>query len=101
MTILKKKQIISEMKRRRKVVTVVDQENKKPEKVATTKSKQTNNKKDVKNATATLSGDQLKVVKIILNAQSSDVSSKKCIAELSKMYTSVSIGFGGSEEILK
>lgn len=89
------------MKRSRKVATVVDQENKKPEKAATTKSKQTNNKKDVKNASATLNTEQLNVVKIILNAQNSDASSKKCLAELSKIYTTVSIISSGFDEILK
>ena len=86
------------MPRSRKVMTVVDQENKKPEKVASI-SKKKSNKKDIKNTNGTLSGDQLKVVKIILNAQSSDANSKKCLPDLSKLYTTVSIGFGGSGEI--
>lgn len=87
------------MKRSRKMATGVGQENKKPEKTATTKSKQTNNKKDVKNASANLNRDQLNVVKIVLNAQSSDASSKKCLAELAKIYTTVSIISSGSTEI--
>lgn len=89
------------MKRSRKVATVVDQENKRPEKAATTKTKQTNNKKDVKNASATLNAEQLNVIKIILNAQNSDASSKKCLAELSKTYTTVSINFSDFYWILK
>ena len=89
------------MKRSRKVVTVVDQENKRVEKAAaTTKTKQKNNKKDVQNASA-LNAEQLNVIKIILNAQNGDASSKKCLAELSKVYTSVSIIFSESYWIFK
>lgn len=78
------------MPRSRKVTTVVDQENIKPEMAATTKTKKTNKKEDVKKATGTLKGDQIKVVKNILLAQS-DASSKKCLADLTKIYTAVSI----------
>lgn len=78
------------MPRSRKVTTIVDQENIKPEKAATIKSKKTNKKEDVKKSTGTLNGEQIKVVKIILSTQS-DVSSKKCLADLTKIYTTVSI----------
>lgn len=88
------------MPRARKVTKIVDQENTRPENAAKIKSKKTTNKKkDVTNTTATLSREQLKVVNTILNAQSNDASSKKCLADLSKIYTSVSIlscGFDGN-----
>ena len=66
----------------------------------TTKTKQSNMKKNV-NYSSALNKDQLNVIKIILNAQNSDASSKKCLAELSKVYTSVSIIFSESYWILK
>ena len=79
------------MKRSCKVATVVDQEKKRPEKAAArTKTKQKNNKKDIKNASE-FNAEQSNVIKIILKVQNSVASSKKCLAELSKVYTSVSI----------
>lgn len=89
------------MPRARKVTKIVDQENIKPENAAKTISKKTTKKKDVQNTTATLNKEQLKVVNIILNAQSSDASSKKCLADLSKIYTSVSIISNGTDGNLK
>ena len=56
----------------------------------TTKTKQSNMKKNV-NYSSALNKDQLNVIKIILNAQNSDANSKKCLAELSNSYNSVSI----------